>query len=897
MTLYEEVKEFIKFGLNKEYSEKNGILASNSIETQINIVKKIIETSETRQWVSKDMHSIMTDDDWKNIKKELEAHYNVKMDEGSIIKGEEQQLRDTTWWSNKTKQEQEKNKQNYYWDRFKKYNQKKLPLEVIKITDIDTDVIMDNIGNPSDKEFDIYGMSVGHVQSGKTTNYLSLICKAADAGYKFIVVIAGDKNNLRNQTQARLSEGFIGKNSSKSIGVGLEDNTTSKIPVSLTSMDNDFDIKIANANSQGLNFDNINTPILLVIKKNSSVLSNVISWIKSQDKHNISKHAMLIIDDESDYASINTKEVEDPTAINKKIRALASHFKKSSYVAYTATPYANIFIDYKANELKDVHIDNKNKNKDLSKDLFPSDFIYALDAPTNYFGARKIFIEDLDKYISHINDYQEIIPTNHKKDYELTHLPNSLYEAINLFILNVSIRNLRKQESSHNSMLIHITRFSDIHLKIALLVDKYLEEIKKEIKVYGKLDRAETYSDILLKFHKIFKEKLNFIEFSWQDVLSKVVDIIDTILIREEHQKSKLRIEYRKDTVSNIIAIGGMSLSRGFTLEGLSVSYFIRSTIFYDTLMQMGRWFGYRDGYEDLCKIYMPLEISTHFTQIIEATEKLMSSFKEMAKENKTPLDFGLAVRQHPDSLLQVTAKNKRKNTKILPLQINLNGMLKEITRFDINTKIHQNNFKIFTNFLDKINNKLVKNEKSYIYQNIVGSIIEEFLTDFKIFKKSAIDNMMPVDFICDYIKKFDYLWDVILYSGKSDEVKFEKFSINAELRSKYQNLGHYIEIGQRKISTGNAEISIFGDEEASFIKKKEFKKGEKTKFIRKQLKKPILMLHILDVAGFCNCLPAFGVVFPDNGLGDSQTIEYVINPVYINALEERIRYEDESDD
>lgn len=896
INLYEKVKVFLINKLNEKYEVQEESLKTDDIDIEIQNIKKIL-LSEMRQLVFGESNENLTDNDFSLLRNDLEKHFDVEMKQGIIIKGKEQQKRDTTWWSNKVKLEQEKTINNYYWDRLKKYHEKSLPPEVIKTIDEDTDMVMDNIGNPNLEEFDIYGMVVGHVQSGKTGNYSSLLCKAADSGYKFIVVIAGDKNNLRDQTQERINETFLGKNTSKLVGVGLIDSKKEKLPISLTTIEKDFNARDADKNSQGTNFDNINSPILLVIKKNTSTLTSVISWIKNQYKNKISNHSMLIIDDESDYASINTKEQEDPTSINKKIRALLGLFHKSSYVAYTATPYANIFIDHKVEEATSIYLDNKNKESDLSKDLFPRDFIYALDAPTNYFGARKIFIENNEKYIVNINDYQEIIPTNHKKDYDLADLPKSLYEAINVYILNITIRQLRNQGNKHNSMLIHISRFSDIHSKIALKVNNHLESVKTEVKAYGKLPFALEQSNMIKKLNDVFLEKFSFIEFKWDSVLHKLVDIIDTIVVREEHQKSKLRIEYRKDIVSNIIAIGGMSLARGFTLEGLSVSYFIRSTIFYDTLMQMGRWFGYRMGYEDLCKIYMPLEVENYFRQIIEDTEELMLDFKEIAKEKKTPLDFGLAVRQHPDSLLQVTAKNKRKHTQTLPHKMNLNGVLKETVRFHKINQIHENNFEVLKKLITKLDKNKLQSKQPYIYKDIQKDPIIEFLDNFKTFQQSAISTLMPIKFIQEYIKNVDTNWDIVLYNGSQQEVKINDLLIKAELRSNPSFKDDYVELDRRTASSGTPELILLEKHEIKEINNQEFEKGEKSKYIRKKLKRPILMLHILNIENFNEKVPAFGVCFPNNGIGDSQTVEYIINSVYIKELEEQLIYEVDYDD
>jgi hypothetical protein len=272
------------------------------------------------------------------------------MKNGILIQGEEQQQRDTTWWSNKEKIKSE----NYYWERYRAYIEGFFPPEVAAAMDEDTDRVMNNIGNPKLDKFYHKGMVVGHVQAGKTGNYAGLICKAADSGYKFIVVIAGGTNNLRDQTQQRLNESFVGQDKGTQVGAGIGNAVSELLPVCLTTTERDFNKQDADKNSHSINFGNINTPILIVIKKHPSSLNNVIKWLRNQYKNKIADHAMLIIDDESDYASINYKDKDDPTVINKRIRELLTLFSKGSYVAYTATPYANIFIDHEATNISDL---------------------------------------------------------------------------------------------------------------------------------------------------------------------------------------------------------------------------------------------------------------------------------------------------------------------------------------------------------------------------------------------------------------------------------------------------------------------------------------------------------------------------------------------------------------
>lgn len=896
--LYNKVRAHLLALLFKQYISQDNVLQINDITHKVDEIKKLLSISQSVKdhlFPGCDDESL-TEEDFFLLTKELEQQFSVDMGSGVCLSGQ----KDITWWSNKVKIELE---ETNYWERFEKYLRSQLPPEVIKTIDEDTDIIMNHLGNPALKEFDIYGMTVGHVQSGKTSNYAALICKAADSGYKFIVVITSNNNSLRNQTQSRINESFIGISNGEYVGVGCfyNDFNTQKQPISLTANQSDFNLNDANRLANGMSFDNINGPILLVIKKDSSILTNLLAWLKNlSSNNNISKHSMLVIDDESDYASINTKDKDAPTPINRKIRALLKIFEKSSYVAYTATPYANIFIDHEAEEKDDVYIKD-GLSVNISDDLFPNNFIYALDTPSNYFGARKIFIENSAKHIINIDDFDEILPITHKIDHDLSRLPDSLYDAINLYLLNIATRHLRGQEDKHNTMLIHISRYTDLHARIAFLVNEYLNDIKAEVTSYGKLPNAYEYSQHIGKIHYIFTRYFEENRFNWEKTIHQLVNIIKKVVVREEYLGSKSKIEYRDDIASNIIAVGGMSLSRGFTLEGLSVSYFIRSTIFYDTLMQMGRWFGYRNDYEDLCKIYMPEETQAYFEHITQSTEELMLSFKEMAKENRTPHDFGLAVKQAPNSLLQVTARNKRKHTGSIRHKMNLNGVLKETVRFSKDIQVHRHNFQTMKSFIKDITNSAHTIEKKLIFKNIEKHNIEKFLKDFIVYQNGSLDELMPIKFIQEYAKSIDTLWDVVIYEGQSKQiVNLNNYIIKPEIRNKYSNRNDkdYIEIGNRKISSGTPEDIVLSKEIMQEIQQIDFQKGEKTKFIRKKLERPILMLHILNVPDFFECLPAFGVCFPDNGLDKSQTVEYLINKVEIQRLEKELKFfEGDGDD
>ena len=869
MNSYQKVKKRIFQNL-QDKQEELAILEVSHIDEEINNMKILLSIPEATAALFSGVKINLDNDSFERMKRDLETNFDVKVQEGILIQGEKQQIRDTTWWSDEIKLKSD----NYYWSRYKKHLGKTLPFDpVIKTIDIDTDIIMNNIENPNLNTFKRYGMVVGHVQSGKTANYSSLICKAADAGYKFIVVISGDKTNLRNQTQQRLNESFIGHENGKAIGCGIGKSIKSKIPISLTTVETDFNRRDADTNSQGLNFENIKVPILVVIKKNTHMLTNVINWLNSQYKNKIN-HAMLMIDDESDYASINTNEHNNPTAINYKLRQLLQLFNKSCYVAYTATPYANIFIDHEA-----IH-------EEIEEDLFPKDFIYSLDAPSNYFGARKIFLENPEKYLVTINDYTEDIPSNHKKDFELLHIPSSLQEAIRVFVINVAIRNIRNDGSKHNSMLIHATRFTLVHQRFALHVERFLETIAVDINAYGKLPNAISHSKNIYDIYETFMS-IGYVENkpSWKKLLYSLSEIIHTIVVREVHQKTSVPLEYRKDRVTNAIVIGGTSVARGYTLEGLSVSYFLRNTVFYDTLMQMGRWFGYRINYQDLCKVYMSATMIDNFARIILSTEDLIDDFKRMSNENMTPEDFGLAVKHHPDSGLQVTARNKQKNTKDIYFDMKLDGQCKETSWLHKDKSIRKQNIKAIENLVFLLKDK--KNEPNvgnrYLWKDINKELVQKFLSDFTIYSSDpfGLRSRMPIDFINKYIKDIDTKWDIALYSGESNsQYSFnEEISINKEIRQLTSNKDSesYFEILNRQVSSGSAEGIVLEEEDRKRLK-------SKRKDIRAIMSKPLLMLHILETPED-DMLAAFGISFPGGIKSDNKTIRLKINSVYIQDI------------
>lgn len=599
-------------------------------------------------------HTRLQADQLEKLAREFEERNGISMGWGSVVGND-----DFEPWLDEAKKEIDP----FYWSRYRQHLVKTgLPRDVVTKLDDITDKTLGRMGNPGKNvPWDKKGMVVGHVQSGKTANYTGLICKAADAGYRLIIVIAGIHNNLRNQTQQRIDEGFIGRNtgrmnsgrSNKKVGVGLLDDRN--VPVSLTTTIDDFKKAVATTNKSQI--DSYKVPVVLVIKKNNSTLKNLIDWLRENSARGDAEmidQPMLLIDDEADNASINTKYGKDEvTRINSQIRELLALFHRSCYVGYTATPFANIFI----NPDQDDEL--------LGEDLFPRDFIIGLEAPSNYFGGTKVFLDGIPddegepKYIRFIDDNEDILPVRHKRDHELAELPNSLLTALRAFLLAKTIRNLRGQSDKHASMLVNASRFTRVQGLLRNRLHEALDDIQNSLRVNGSLGEMADRDPAISQLKCVWEEEFQDSGFDWPTVRNAMFESVASAKVVEVNSsRNDLDYENAGKNGVTVIAVGGFSLSRGLTLEGLTTTWFLRNTMMYDTLMQMGRWFGYRPGFEDLCRIWMPRDAVSWYAHIAEASNELFSELRKMDQAKATPMQFGLAVRSHPSALM-VTARNK----------------------------------------------------------------------------------------------------------------------------------------------------------------------------------------------------------------------------------------------
>ena len=736
------------------------------------------------------------------------------------------------------------------WNRYKMYMSENDPSFPINDLDDFTDKILDKCVNPKKTgSWDRRGMVVGHVQSGKTSNYVGLINKATDAGYKVIIIIAGTISSLRRQTQERIDSGYIGRNSSafirekenRIVGVGKYNVGTDIYPLTSAYYKNTDEGDFNQAVATRWNLPIGKNPVVFVIKKNKSILENLIDWF-SKDVNakmvdgtpKLFDVPALIIDDEADAASVNASgNIEEIKTINRLIRTLLNVFNQNTFIGYTATPYANLFIPQDFNEILTTTV--KGKTYKIGEDLFPRDFIINIKAPTNYIGAAKIFgyenpnpeltKEPLDIFRA-IDDYDppffKTINRENKDDLP-EYLSPSLERAIKSFMLTCAIRRVRGHENKHNSMLVHVALLVKWIDRVAYLVNEKTREYKnailsedesllQELKDLYETDFLPTTENVL---ENIDYKDIRIKTHSWEEVKKELKNAVSKIEVRSVHgTRSTTNLEYhnieeidynRYENGLSVIAVGGSRLSRGITLEGLSVSYYIRSTKMYDSLMQMGRWFGYRPGYVDLCRLFTTNQIFEWFNHITMATEEMRNDFDEMTAALQRPKDFRLKVRNH-HGLLTITSVAKLHFSE--KIDISFSGSNPQ-TYLLLKTKTAiENNFKALQNLvtalgLNDSNIMKINNKTRYLlYQNVEIQPLCDFLNSYAI-EQPSIKNATISDYITEQAKNGKIKeWSICIISNTDDKIFIDyKGQTPQNQRQPNENIAKFIlESGDKNV-------------------------------------------------------------------------------------------------
>lgn len=894
--------------MNDLCNQLYNLLISTIVDEDIQDEKEIDENIEQFKMLPKFKN--INEEDIVRIRNRIKAERSIKLNLGSLLESEEKYEK----WFLKLKSELDMQ----YWERYKKYllQDQHFAVTVVNTMDVMLDTLTDLLGNPNlEGHFQRRGLIIGDVQSGKTSNYTGLICKAADSGYKVIVLLTGTIEKLRKQTQLRMDEGFVGMDSAAMIkkkpnniiGVGKYDPSIH--PMVLTSTMNDFKKTIAN--NLGFNLKTINQPVIFVMKKNVSSLDNLNEWLRTlnqKEATDIIDNSLLVVDDESDNASVNTNpEDKDPTSINRQIRNLLSLFKRSSYVGFTATPFANIFIDPDTND------------EMLKEDLFPKDYIYSLNAPSNYIGARNIFSsigKHTDMLIKiNVDEIEEYLPSNHKGDYVVTYIPNDLKQAINAFLIANVIRDLREDTNKHRSMLINISRFTNVQEQLGNIVNDYLKEMQSAARVYGKMTVSEALIDKnILSLYKTYNQLYSNIEFEWDIIQRNLYKSIAPVVVAVVNQKHKNGLNYEEYESDGLraIAVGGLSLSRGLTLEGLVISYFYRNSKMYDTLMQMGRWFGYRKNYEDLCKIWMSEESIEWYEHISMATDELRREVKRYENSGLTPKDFGLRVRSDINSLI-VTARNKMRTASSMLVSIALSGEVIETPNIFNSANKNNNNLNTVNSFkkdMKQEDKQIIKyGKKNYGYSDVRKENIINLLKKFEI---SLLNNAFDVESVTEFLQQYegDELdkWDVVFLSGESGKIYNIDDSIEIHLVERSFSVekdGKILRMSGKKNRLGSAGDGRYGlsDIQLDEVKKLHNMESDGKKSISQKYyfqsvdRKPLLLIYMIglkdttgdnsEIIEKFNDIPLVGLGMGIPKLKESSTkfAKYTINKIQQELL------------
>jgi hypothetical protein len=558
-----------------------------------------------------------------------------------------------------------------------------------------------------------------------------------------------------------------------------------------------------------------------VVKKNVHVLRNLLSWVEERvanasegysGRRIVERIPLLLIDDEADHASVDTGEQSfdesgnpdpdyDPKRINSLIRRLLFAFERSAYVGYTATPFANVFIH------------EKGRTAEEGEDLFPRSFIINLPAASNYMGPVRLFglesaddpglrVEPLD-LVRHVRDHAASeepnersgwMPPRHRNGHVPVYegrdeIPDSLKEAIHAFLLACAARKVRSAAPHHSSMLIHVTRYNSVQAQVRRQVEEYLVSLRRRI-VYGEGRAGATLMDDLRRlWHEDFVPATanvrriigdsSITDLAWDAIAPLLAQVVQDVQTRQIDGSAGDILDYEthRETGFTVIAIGGDKLSRGLTLEGLMVSYFLRATRMYDTLMQMGRWFGYRVAHLDLCRLYTSPDLEDWFEHVTEASEELRREFDHMAAVGGTPRDYGLKVQSHP--VLMVTSRVKMRNSA--ELRLSFSGNVQETVVFYRDEERLSRNVRAVETLMRNMGTSFQQHptrerpggrhrwEGTFLWEAVPGDTVVSFLHEYSTHPDAVkVNARLLADFIEKKIREGELVsWTVALLSGE----------------------------------------------------------------------------------------------------------------------------------
>jgi len=642
----------------------------------------------------------------------------------------------------------------HYWPTLRQFllNTKKWSKPMLRGLDDSSDKILRRLASPKTEQFDIRGLVLGFVQSGKTANYTAVIAKAADAGYRLVIVLSGSDKGLRLQTNLRLKRELVGYPDNRSTAVHLPPLGRQWHEFTSDEIDGDFEPGYANHGAlQG------SQPVLMVVKKNGSVLRKLLGWIDNAPPEIQRTLPFLLIDDEADYASIDVRgshqtedddlpglEYEPPSVINGLIRDLLQRFDRRCYIAYTATPFANILIPHDASD------------PDVGSDLYPKDFIVDLPKPHGYFGVEEFFGRMEDEHFGGIegrgsSDFVlkgiDVIREVADRDIQTIingEVPASLKNALEDFVLGGATRAQRGQSDLPATMLIHISERTFVHSQLNRLISDLFSELRDEWRYHRDIRIRKSLQDRWeSEFRPITRSTHIDCDVTFDGIESYIGPFFEAVQVREINSITGDVLDYQREGSLKVIAIGGNSLSRGLTLEGLMVSFFIRTTENYDTLMQMGRWFGFHPGYEDLIRIHTTVRLKNWFIDLAFVEYQLREDIQIYESENLTPKQMGMRIRLHP--AMQVTSRLKRRYETNIMIAQSYSLSLAQTHKFPLQrprdlVALAEANLQAIRTFSAELGegDKQFTDDKGPVWLGVSADKILDFLSEYQVDDQSS---------------------------------------------------------------------------------------------------------------------------------------------------------------
>ncbi|MBA3943646.1 MAG: Z1 domain-containing protein [Herpetosiphonaceae bacterium] len=689
-----------------------------------------------------------------------------------------------------------------FWPKLKEHllDKKRWTLEAIGSIDDASDKIVSWLDSPWAANIQTRGLVVGYVQSGKTANFTAVIAKAADAGYRFFIVLSGTKTNLRSQTQQRLDRELVQLNRDRWHG---------------PPNDSDFDLT-GNVDFY-LSATEKDHRVLFVVKKNTKVLQKLIKWLGGASPNLRDRCPFLIIDDEADEASVNTAryqanatpETTGRTAINKHLIKLLALLPKAAYIGYTATPFANVLIDPRPG------------------DLYPRDFIVALPKPADHFATEQIFgrerlvDETTDEEFFGIDMLRDVpteeVPLLRPVGKDPAFIPMvtpSLQDALHYFWMATAGRFARGQSDQHATMLVHTTQSVPVHVNTTDQIRMYRQRILAELHGSQRVALLQTWQ---IQWDDE-QEKVDPTVFGQQPIpFTALLPYLDTVVEQTievtDNSQSRARLSFDQPPKIQI-AVGGNTLSRGLTLEGLLVSFFVRAAGAYDTLLQMGRWFGYRRDYGDLPRMWMTSELEGQFRDLATIEAEIRQDIARYAQQRMTPAEFGVRIRTHP--ALSVTAALKMQHA--VAAHVSFGGKHHQTTMFEHkNSKWLQTNIGATERFIEALLAMgLVPEEKNghTVFYKVPAKEVIKFIGEYQFHP-----NMTPLQSgpLRAYIRAQQvhgklYDWNIVIRSLQREKklgtIKLGGITVPLVERARRKEPSDYAHIGSL-MSKGDVALDL----------------------------------------------------------------------------------------